>query len=295
MSVSNPENPLIERGKNDKLRAIRIPELQYTPLGLIILHRLIHDRDLKILITSRGNTTGTGKTTLAIILARIITLWANDLFDRQTEWTAEEYSFIDVWEYLEKYQHSKEGDVLISDEIEFMADKRRSMGNQNVFFSQAWQMLRYRNVITIGTAPGLHTVDKRVPQNTDIWINVTEQGRANVYYLTVQDFDETRIFKRLRQYGFKQTLLWLPLPDTDSDYQYLKNLKREQGVPGMNPENRIDQSDLKQAKSDTKRDIAVKLLKVKQNGTIQLSQADIGDIVGYSQQNIAKIKREELS
>lgn len=289
MSVDSGKN-LIKTGKNEKINRIYIPKLQYTPLGLIILFRLINDRDLKILITSSGKTTGTGKTTLALILAKWIKKASNELFGYNENWEADEYAFMDVWEYLQKYKTSKRGDILISDELEIMADRRRFMSDQNLKFSQAWSMLRYKNVVTIGTAPGLMDLEKRIPETADIWINVIYQGRANVYYLTVDDFEWTPIFKRLKMYGFKQSILWNPI-EKDKDYQYLKQEKENKGVPGIDDQGKqIDETYVKNKLSELKDETANSLIELIKEKELQdkFTQTEIAKISGWSQQKISK-------
>lgn len=285
---------LVSTGRDNRVTGFKMPDFQYTAMGRLIIYRLIHDRDVKIVITSSGTTTGTGKTTFAIILARWVNMIANEIYGLDTAWKAKEFSFMDVWDYLNKYKNADPGDVLLTDELEYLADKRRSMSNQNVFFSQAWGMLRYKNVVTIGTAPGMHSLDKRIPENADIWINVITTGRANTYYLTVDDFSGEPIEQRFKINGYKETLLWIPLPESDPDYRYMKGLKDDIGVPGIDDNEReiFDESDINDAQRTIKRQIAIDLLKRQED--LGLTQAEIGDIVGYSQQNIYKIKREEL-
>ncbi len=294
MSKANQE--LVSTGRDDQVTAFKMPDFQYAAMARLILYRLIHNRDIKIVITSRGTTTGTGKTTLAIILARWIHKVANDIFGRSGEWSAQDRAFVDVWEYLDKYKKASRGEVLITDELEYLADNRRSMTHENVYFSQAWSILRYKNVITIGTAPGMHQLDKRIPENADIWINVMTQGRANTYYLTVDDFTGEPVEKRFKMRGYRETILWWPLPESDPDFSYLHEEKQDLGVPGQNSDapDVYEESDLEDARREVKRRVTIELLESVSQGKLDLTQAEIGDMVGYSQQNVAKIKREAL-
>ncbi|MGV9199943.1 MAG: ATP-binding protein [Promethearchaeia archaeon] len=280
-----------------ELLGFQVYDFQYSTLGKLILHRLFRNRDIKILITSSGNTTGTGKTMLAIILSKLITMYSNEIFENDTQWTAEENSFMNVYEYLEKYQNGERGEVLITDELEYLADKRRSMTHENVHFSQAWQMLRYKNIISIGTAPSMANLDIRIPENTDIWINIVYPGYAAVYYVSMDDFTGEIEFQRLKQFGYIETIRWNPIDD-NKDYQILTQKKKDIGIPGMGKDKRIDKDTLEKEKekveSQTIREITIDLLKQKQNGNVSLSQNDIGDIVNRSQQYISKVKREEL-
>lgn len=294
MSIKqNAKSIYLEEGKRENLNVVRTFDLQYSPLGWLVLHRLKHDRDLKILVTSKGNTTGTGKTTLAIYLAREFRRWANDLFNRNGEWTAKEYAFMNESEYTKKYLNSENGDILLTDELESMVDNRRSMGHENVRFTQLWMEMRFKNVITIGTAPGLHTLDKRVPQNADIWINVIAPGRAYVYFLTTDDFEGHPIYKRFKLNNFKQSLIWAP-PESDEDYQYLNELKETHAERFLNWFEDSDNG----GKDDTKEVLETaiyQIIELNEKFDMGLTQEQIANEIldgKRSQQYVSKVKRE---
>lgn len=306
MSIENKgnrSNPFVVTGQDEQVLAYRFPRLQYSPMGMLIIYRMLKNRDVKGLITSKGNTTGTGKTMEAVKLSRECHRWTNELFDKDQEWSAEKFAFRDVFDYIEMYQDAQQGDVLITDELQTMVDKRRSMSHKNVKFSHAWQELRYKNVITWATAPGLHNLDKRITENTDIWINVTMQGRANVYFLTMHDFTEKLIFRRfatrINGQKYKQSLLTLPLDKSDEDYQYLHSLKTGNDV--LDDIEHYDKSDIREAESDVLDTIIVNLLELQKehpNKTLrELKQTEIAQEIldeMRSQQHISKLKRKEL-
>lgn len=282
----------IKTGKDGRINGFVLPDLQYSALGKLIIYRLKEDRDLKILVTSKGKTTGTGKTTAAIILAKWVNKVRNYLFDMQETWRAKDYTFMDVWEYLERYREAKPGDALITDELEYMVDRRRSMSNQNVKFSQAWSVLRYKNVVTIGTAPHLSDLDKRTVETADVWINVTQKGRANTYYLTMDDFEWTMEPKRLKVLGFREALRWGAIED-DPDYRWLKEQKEDIGVPGIDDMEQIDEQDLNELEREIRTESTKNLLaKLHKYDVEELSQSDIADVTGYSQPQVSKIKRQ---
>ena len=282
-----------------EVTGFRVRDLQYATFFKLILFRLFNNRDVKILITSSGNTTGTGKTQLAVILAKIIEKYSAEIFDREENWSGKEHSFMDVYEYLEKYSKGVKGKPLITDELEYLADKRRSLSHENVYFSQAWQMLRYKNVITLATAPSQANLDMRIMENTDIWINVLYPGFASVYYVSMDDFTGQIEYKRMKQMGYVEIIRWKPI-DNDIDYNYLTDMKEDIGIPGIdgNGKQRYDKEEVEKQKeeleSETKQKITEKLLKAKENGKVSLTQEDIGDIVNRSQQFVSKVKRDKL-
>lgn len=290
---TDKDKEFIATDTHGDVTVIYIPNFQYTTLGKFIIYRLLEDRDVKILITGKGKTTGTGKTTVAIALARFVNWVRNELFDFDTEWSSKEYSFMNVWDYLEKYETAKSGDPLITDELEYMADRRKHQTHENIYFSQAWSVLRYKNVVTIGTAPGLMDLEKRIPEGADIWINVIHKGKGNVYYLTFEDFPPYRaIFKRLRNInGFKESILWNPI--NDNDYEYLKQQKTDIGVPGLEEkQNQITESDMNQLERNIRNDYVKKTLLFLDEKNIldRFTQTEIADMTNVSQPQVSKIK-----
>lgn len=264
-----------------------------TAIGMFILNRIVENRDVKIVITSHGSTTGTGKTTLAIHLAKEIHKLCDYWYNNLGEWNAKNHSFVTVPEYLEQYKEAQEGRVLISDELETMLDNRRSMSNENVNFTQAWQMLRYKNVLTVGTAPGLHMLDKRVMQTADIWINVLAKGYAIPMHVSTHDFTGDPIYTRFKLHGKPSWIRWDKA--TGDDYQHLHEKKKEQGIPGT--DERVDESDVKNAKKKARNNAAKELIDMKLKKDIDVTQEDIARVSGWSQpkiSNMIKDKKRDL-
>jgi len=144
--------------------------------------RLAKNRDLKVIITSRNSTTGTGKTTLAVWLA----------LNWDPSWTAAEKGTLSVSEYLNTYKQLEPGSVLVMDEAEQL-DARRSMSQENVDFAEKWMMMRVRNVTSILTLPTSSALDKRLKELADVRINVHRRGRARVYKITVDDHNTSQV------------------------------------------------------------------------------------------------------
>jgi len=272
-------DPVVDR-QTDKL----LCNFQYSNLGMIILYRMIRNRDVKIIITSKGNTTGLGKTTLAMILARTIERLNMDLFGVDVQnpnaypgWEAEEQAFIKAWDYIEAYKDvDRSGKVFLFDEIEIDMDNRRSMSTRQLVMSQAWQKLRYKNVVTIATAPGIHQLDKRVPENTDIWINVMGQGRAFIYYLTMfSDWDGQLQPKRLKKAGLKESLTWLPPDSDDPDMAYLNELKESTEFTEERSGDNVSKSDLNDKLTQQRITILKRLLSLE----TEFSQTEMGELI----------------
>jgi hypothetical protein len=169
------------------------------------------DRALTVVITARDNATGTGKTTLALALAK---KWAGD------EWTAEDRATNRAWEYRQMVRSVPEGAVIIADEIGQMFDARRSMSEENVQVSQDWQMFRFRELTTLATLPGTSFLDRRLRQLADVLILATRRGHARVYKLKTDDMSGDPFREHMHN------VEWGPMDD-DPDYQYVEDLKAE--------------------------------------------------------------------
>ena len=152
------------------------------PLNQLRDRRLSKNRDLKVIITSRNSTTGTGKTTLAAWLALN---WDN-------EWNADEKAALTVQKYLKAYPNLSAGSVLLMDEAE-QIDSRRAMSSKNVDFAEKWMMMRVRNVTSILTLPTSSALDKRLKELADIRINVIRRGLARVYRINVDDHNTNQV------------------------------------------------------------------------------------------------------
>jgi len=159
------------------------------PLHQFRQKRLDKNRDLKVIITSRNSTTGTGKTTLAVWLA----------LNWDQNWTAEEKGTLSVSEYLDTYKQLDRGSVLVMDEAEQL-DARRSMSQDNVDFAEKWMMMRVRNVTSILTLPTASALDKRLKELADVRINVHRRGKARVYKITVDDHNTSEV----REWGWHE-------------------------------------------------------------------------------------------
>lgn len=153
-----------------------------TPLNQLRERRMQSNRDLKVIITSRNSTTGTGKSTLAAWLC----------LNWDPMWNAEERATLSVSEYLKTYPNLPSGSCLLMDEAEQL-DARRAMSNQNVDFAEKWMMMRVRNVTSVLTLPTASALDKRLKELADIRINVIRRGLARVYKITVDDHNTSQV------------------------------------------------------------------------------------------------------
>lgn len=289
MTMSKAQNVIT--GKHDQVSRFETGRFQYTNLGMLVIHRLVKNRDLKVIITSSGSTTGTGKTTLAIHLCRWIRQTANSLFDRDRAWSPDRDSFVDVWEYLRAYKNAHPGDALLLDEAELVADSRRAMAGENVKLSQAWAKLRVKNVATIITLPTTTMLDGRLEELADVWINVIKRGEAHPYYLRTKDFPPRNVMRfRMKHGAYNEIIRWDDLDDSLT-FDIVARKKEDTGVPGIDDGDHIGKEDLNTAVRETRKEIAQSLVKRLNNGGIEY-QADLADVIGIDQSTLSKYKRE---
>jgi len=242
------------------------------PLNQMRQRRLEKNRDLKVIITSRNSTTGTGKTTLAVWLALN---WDNN-------WTADEKGTLSVSEYLETYPELSPGSVLVMDEAEQL-DARRSMSQDNVDFAEKWMMMRVRNVTSILTLPTASALDKRLKELADIRINVTRRGRSRVYKITIDDHNTSDV----REWRWHD-LEW---PDISEhpEMQALDKQKQEKIDGELEDGAEEDTLSPKEAKRQQKIDTAQRM---RDNGK---KMAEIADDVGMSEGWVSNNTKKPVS
>lgn len=235
-----------------------------------------NDLDAKILITSHNSKPGLGKTTLAIKFARALD---------PNGWNAKEKAFIDPYDYMQAYDEVEGGSVLILDEIEAVADSRRSNASENVDLSQAWATKRYRNIITLATLPTTSMLDKRMIELSDYRINVMRRGAAKAFEVRIPDFPPHRPW----QEPIEGMIDYSDLPDDDPDYEHLNELKREftqvnkQYYSEKELEERIEK--VKEEYQMDSRDNCIMYL----NENSDLNQGDIADIMNLSRPRVNQI------
>lgn len=77
--------------------------------------------------------------------------------------------------------------VLMIDEMQIFLDSRRSMSNQNIFFSNFIQQIRKRNIIMLCATQFSNTLDLRLKQHVDIIAYPNFHKKYNVCEVTYLD------------------------------------------------------------------------------------------------------------
>ena len=188
------------------------PDHPMCELNRLIENRKRDNRTLLGSIVARDAATGTGKTTLAVQLAKTLD---------ENGWTAD-MATLDPDTYAEKYtsEDTPKKSCLLLDEAEQAADNRRSSSHGNVKLSHLWATMRYREVYSLTTLPSASMLDKRLKELADLYIVVVERGVAVVYQTKVDDTEGENYLRRLHR------VRWQPLDD-DPEYQKLTRKKAE--------------------------------------------------------------------
>ena len=252
-----------------------------------IRERQNQDRDIRILITGRNSGVGLGKTQLAIQLCK----------KYDDDWSAEEKATLEASEAIHMLQNVDHGSAVLTDELGQIADARRGQSTESLELTHLWQMMRFKNLITVSTVPSMRLVDVRLLEMSDVRIHVIEQGLAKIYTYDIRDSDP----KGNLQPQLKQRYKFDPI-DGDPDYQYLNEMKRRQfqGEGGREYIPREEAEAIAEKRVD---DLAEKLriewIQAVYNNTT-LSQTDVGQLHAavygdsISQQAVSNLLRKDV-
>lgn len=285
-AVIQPENPKV--GKSGDVLEFDLTDFQHTPVGKLIIYRLVNNYDVKIVITG---DVGDGKTALAVTLARWVRQIANGIFDEFRKWDVEDHAGLDVMKYLQAYKESQPGDALVIDELQEAADKRRAMANEAVWLSWAWMKLRVMQVVSIGVMPTASVLDGRLEELTDIWIHVARRGHAHPYYLHTNPFPPYKTYRLAFEVGdYRQYIRWPDLAG-DPEYERLHEMKEETGVPGIDSPDHYSKGDVNEKLREANKERVQRALDKLHNGGID-TQSDLAEIFEIHKGTVSEYKRE---
>lgn len=251
--------------------------IENTWLHSLYEKRKQQNRDLIIFVTDNSNDTGTGKTTLSILLG--------NKFDIH-EFT-EENTTMKVHELKEKFFELPNKSSLVFDELGSEADKFRQGSKKNRMLHHFMDLGRkYEKYIIINT-PSKSYIGDDLLKRADVWISVTKLGKAVVHNLYWDPYSETLSENK------KHDLYWddITTKRLKKVYNHLDKRKdnivkgkgSEQLIPIEEVEKRVEQE--KQDASKKKRDNIIKNL---YNNT-ELSQNQIAKVVDLTQGTVSEI------
>jgi len=177
----------------------------------------------------RTGVSGTGKTTLALDLAK------NHFDVSESGFDASEQATLDTRELEDLYHNNDRGSALIFDEAQGVdadsgANARRSMASSTIDAIGTVAANRMRAMTLIIISQNIKWLDKNLLDLVDCWIRITDEPstqngpRATAYELYADDMDfESRKTKT----PVLTDLTWNDIPDSDADYRYMERLKEE--------------------------------------------------------------------
>ena len=251
------------------------PDHPMCELNRVIENRKRDNRTLLGSIVARDAATGTGKTTLAVQLAKTLD---------ENGWTAD-MATLDPDTYAEKYtsEDTPKQSCLILDEAEQAADNRRSSSHGNVKLSHLWATMRYREIYSLTTLPSASMLDKRLKELADLYIVVVERGVAVVYQTKVDDTEGENYLRRLHR------VRWQPLDD-DPEYQKLTDKKAErmenysENYAYGDDEEEVDPDQVRhEAEMDKRNELIARM------ADLDFTQQEIADVVELDRSTVSRI------
>lgn len=247
-------------------------------LNRLIENRRRDNRTLLGSIVARDAATGTGKTTLAVQLAKTLD---------QNDWTAD-MATLDPDTYAEKYtdEDTPKQSCLILDEAEQAADNRRSSSHGNVKLSHLWATMRYREIYSLTTLPSASMLDKRLKELADLYIVVVERGVAVAYQTKVDDTEGENYLRRMHR------IRWQPLDD-DPEYQKLTEKKAERmenyadNYAYGDDEDKVDPDQVRhEAEMEQRNEL------IEQMSELNYTQKEIAEVVELDRSTVSRILNE---
>jgi len=236
--------------------------------------RVKQNRDLTVLITDDSNERGTGKTTLALKLAR--------LFDRTEEGVTTDKVTLQAQNLKQSYSDLPKGSALILDEAEAELSKYRASSNINKAIRDLISQGRVLEKYTLFTAPASGAVDNDLKSLFDVWILVQRRGRAVVHYCDYNPYRGHPLFKQ------KEPIEWSDIKDNDlrDVYDALSDEKEDRlyGRDREDEEDEIPDEVQKEARNN--------LIERLYENNDSMSQKQVADAVGLSRSRVADILSE---
>lgn len=156
-----------------------------------LMHGIFGPREggARIIVDAEGASTGVGKTSLAVSIAR---LCANAFGYNMTpdDLTLSGQQYLNRWR---EHPGPEQPSVIVLDELAGAGagDARRAMSDENVNLGRSWQLMRKKRVVTITTLPHWSDADKRMRRFADYRLFCLKQpiGYFRPYAITTT-FDD---------------------------------------------------------------------------------------------------------
>ena len=235
------------------------------------------NRDLKIFVTDSDAGTGTGKTTLSLILG----------YRFDTHKFTDNNTTMKVNEATDKYVELPEKSGLVFDELGNQADKYRQGSKVNRALNNIVNLGRVYQKYIIFNHSSISEVDRELRKKGDVWISIIHRGKARVHKINWSEYKEKLTTPIM------EIMTWKPiqLEKNEDIYKHLakrkKSIVMEKGSDELISKKELNKR-LKQAKKEAKRKKRDKIIKNLYNQA-DLSQRDIAEIVDLSNSTVNNI------
>jgi hypothetical protein len=243
---------------------------------------LKENRDIIILVSDHRGRRGTGKSVASLSLASNL-----DQTDRGLTW---DKCTLDAEEIRNAYANQPKGSALVLDEIEQTAGNRDAMTTTNKALREIMSMGRCEMKYVVANVPIKGFVDKDILKLCATWISMTRKGRGLVHNLKWDPYSE-KVYPEQKQ--------WLEFDDIETGtqlrevYNKLTREKRKR-ISGEDGEGFVPRGEheeelrkqRKQARKEQRDEIVTQLY---QHPDIDVSQSDVGEVVGVSQKTVSNI------
>lgn len=254
------------------------------PLTELYNKRVRNNQDLLVLIDDHHNRRGTGKTVLSLGLA--------EAMDRTDEGLTAAKCAISPDVLIDNYTSKPRGSSLVLDEAEVSTSKYEAGTATNRAIRELTSMGRIEQKYVFLNCPNMGEIDRDLKALVDVWIMVEEKGRAIVHFVGYNPYKEHALTPKV------QELRWTDLTDDRlrAVYDELTAEKRAhlrgdgdtgtQMIDTDDHEQEVQQA-VQRAEKETRDEYIRRLAE-----TTDLSQEDIGDVVGLSRSRVADILAE---
>jgi hypothetical protein len=221
-----------------------ITDFENTPFYEEYLNHREKGMELTILLSDYHAMRGTGKTTLSIKLARA--------FDATDEGLTPEKVTNSPEEFIDAYVRHAQGSGLVFDEAEAGIGARDAMTTVNKEMNEKVSMGRVGEKYAVWNMPDIGQIDKQIKKLGHYWVLVQRRGRARVYELSNNPFQDETYTKPICN------IEWSALPASDPVYQRLDEHKwdkltgdGEEYVPINEVQDRVEKTE-EQAQRETR-------------------------------------------
>lgn len=243
--------------------------------------RVDEGRELTALVTDYYADRGTGKTTAAVQFARRL--------DRTEKGLTPEKVTNSPEEFIDAYVEQPKGSGMVFDEAEAGVNARKAMTNLNQALNEKISMGRVGEKYSFYTMPDINQIDKEIRQLAHYWILIRRRGRARIYKLENNPFEDETYTKPVCD------ITWGALPEDDPAYASLNEDKWDKlqdeetkHIPAHEVQERVEK-EREQAKKEARNEFIRAA-----DARDLLNKKEIADIVDLHRSTVSRIASGEV-